>query len=148
MQLGECMAFFLEPPPLGHLVCLQILGLLQTVTAPWGPADPCCCCPCWRDAPLAAVQDIPLSIPLTRWPLMTSLGPSSPGVHAAVCCHSPLSRKPNKDVFRKLPGSGLCMIQRRAHLLGMFSLVDNQAETAVLSISLNIIAAQCKMSTF
>lgn len=55
-------------------VSLQTLGLLSTVMAPRGAADPCCC-PAERDAPLAAAQCIPISIPLTHWPLMTPTGP-------------------------------------------------------------------------
>lgn len=63
----------LQPPSTSSTSSsLQIPGLLSTVTAPRGPAW-CLLLSCWWwDAPVVAAQDIPVSIPVTRWPVVTS----------------------------------------------------------------------------
>ena len=58
------------PPPPGHCVSLQTLGPVVHCHGSPGSRWSLLLC-LWRDGPLAAAQDIPISIPLTRWPLVT-----------------------------------------------------------------------------
>lgn len=63
----------------------------------------------WWVAPLIVAQGIPISIPLTRWPVMTPQGPSPPGDHASATCQSLLSHQPNIDVWTNLPNYPVCV---------------------------------------